>query len=452
VPAELLYVALLFALFVLTKPLQKFRIPSAIASFGLGAACGLGHHVVNLFVDQPYEHGLFHGDPTVDTMGTLGIVSLFLFAGLEIDLDELRAGAKTLGGHLLLRTILLAGVSFAVHRVLTIPLRPALVVGLAIVTPSTGFIINSIDQLGLKKDEAYSVKTKAIASEILALGVLFVVLKSETAVGLGLATLALVAMVAVLPIVFKGFAKRILPHAPKSEFTFLVMVAVVCAYFTKMLGVYYLVGAFIVGIAAQRFREQLPSLSSHTMMHAVELFASFFIPFYFFKAGLHLEADSFSVSAFLAGAVFLAVALPLRVLAILLQRGIEFREFAQKALRVAVPMMPTLVFTLVLAGILRERFADTVPQAVIGGLIIYAVVNTVLPGLAIRSLPTIEFEHPTLVPGPHTTIRSLDPPADAHPVEASVPMNSAPLSATSSSATPASTEGATAGPLKSDPE
>lgn len=425
-PPELLYVALLFALFVLTKPLQKFRIPSAIVSFALGAACGLGHHVVNLFVDQPYEHGLFHGDATVDTMGTLGIVSLFLFAGLEIDLDELRAGAKTLGGHLLLRSLLLAGVSFAIHRLLTIPLRPALVVGLAIVTPSTGFIINSIDQLGLADEEAYSVKTKAIASEILALGVLFVVLKSETAVGLGLATLALVAMVALLPIVFKGFAERILPYAPKSEFTFLVMVAVVCAYFTKMLGVYYLVGAFIVGIAAQRFQEQLPSLSSHTMMHAVELFASFFIPFYFFKAGLHLEADSFSLYALLAGGVFLLGALPLRVLAILLQRRLVFREMAQKALRVAVPMLPTLVFTLVLAGILRERFADVVPQAVIGGLIIYAVVNTLLPGLTIDSLPTVDFEHPTLVPAPHTTIRADAPIDDPRPTDAGAPANSDP--------------------------
>lgn len=446
-PPELLYVALLFALFVLTKPLQKFRIPSAIASFALGAACGLGHHVVNLFVDQPYAHGLFHGDATVDTMGTLGIVSLFLFAGLEIDLDELRAGAKTLGGHLLLRSLLLAGVSFAIHRLLNIPIRPALVVGLAIVTPSTGFIINSIDQLGLADDEAYSVKTKAIASEILALGVLFVVLKSETAVGLGLATLAMVAMVALLPIVFKAFAQRILPYAPKSEFTFLVMVAVVCAYFTKMLGVYYLVGAFIVGIAAQRFQEQLPSLSSHTMMHAVELFASFFIPFYFFKAGLHLEADSFTPYAFLAGAVFLLVALPLRVLAILLQRRIVLRELPQKALRVAVPMLPTLVFTLVLAGILRERFATDVPQAVIGGLIIYAVVNTLLPGLALRSLPTVDYERPTLVPAPHASIQT-DAPLDAHrPVDAPAPANSAPTKAEVTTA-----QSDDDGALKSEPD
>jgi hypothetical protein len=49
---------------------------------------------------------------------------------------------------------------------------------------------------------------------------------------------------------------------------------------------------------------------------------------------------------------------------------------------VGVALLPTLVLTLVLAEILRERFA--VPRAVFGGLIVYAVVNTLVPGLALK--------------------------------------------------------------------
>jgi len=49
------------------------------------------------------------------------------------------------------------------------------------------------------------------------------------------------------------------------------------------------------------------------------------------------------------------------------------------------------VFTLVLAQILRERFA--VPRAVFGGLILYAVVNTMIPGFFLK-LPPPEFEEP----------------------------------------------------------
>ncbi|MBK7092132.1 MAG: hypothetical protein IPH59_10520 [bacterium] len=66
------------------------------------------------------------------------------------------------------------------------------------------------------------------------------------------------------------------------------MLAVVCAFVTRELGVYYLVGAFVAGVAAQRFREELPAMASEQMLHAVELFASVFVPFYFFNAGLHL--------------------------------------------------------------------------------------------------------------------------------------------------------------------
>jgi hypothetical protein len=45
----------------------------------------------------------------------------------------------------------------------------------------------------------------------------------------------------------------------------------------------------------------------------------------------------------------------------------------------------------VLAEILRERFA--VPRAVFGGLIVYAAVNTMIPGLLLK-LPPPEFEEP----------------------------------------------------------
>ena len=93
-------------------------------------------------------------------------------------------------------------------------------------------------------------------------------------------------MIGLLPVLFHLFAARIVPHAPKSEFAFLILVAVVCAFVTRELGVYYLVGALVVGMAAQRFRVHLPAMASENMPHAVESFASLFVPFCFFHAGL----------------------------------------------------------------------------------------------------------------------------------------------------------------------
>ena len=52
----------------------------------------------------------------------------------------------------------------------------------------------------------------------------------------------------------------VLPQAPGSEFSFLIVVGVIAAYATKLLGVYYLVGAFIAGFIARQLEQQRDAL------------------------------------------------------------------------------------------------------------------------------------------------------------------------------------------------
>ena len=335
--------------------------------------------------------GLFQHDPTVELLSTFGIVSLFLFAGLDAELDELRQEARILAEHLLIRLAMLAGVSAALQYLLRMDTRPAVLLALALLTPSAGFILESIDGLAVSERERFWIRSKAIASELVALGVLFVTLQSTSAGRLATSGLILVGMIVLLPVAFDAFARRIVPYAPKSEFAFLVMLAVVCAYVTRELGVYYLVGAFVVGMAAQRFREGLPALASERMLHAVESFASLFVPFYFLHAGLPLRGEDFGWRALVAGAVFLATAVPLRVAVTALHRKLRLGEAFGHGVRVGTSILPTLVFTLVIAQILRERFG--LSSAIFGGLVVYAVVNTMLPGFVLK-LPPPDFEEP----------------------------------------------------------
>jgi Kef-type K+ transport system membrane component KefB len=285
--------------------------------------------------------------------------------------------------------------------------RASALVALALLTPSTGFILDSLDGFGLDRDQAYWVKTKAIATELLALLLLFVLLQSTSWQQLVLASVALAGTVAVLPTVFRFFAQRIAPYAPKSEFAFLLMMAIVVAYATRQLGVYYLVGAFVVGIAARRFREALPALASERMLHAVEVFASFFAPFYFFVAGTEMRAQYFSLTAVMVGVGFTVFIVPLRVGATLLHRRLALGETWQMSLRVAVPMTPTLVFTLVLATMLRDQFA--VAPWLFGALILYAILTTVLPGFLLGT-PAPTYDAPEL-PEPAST----EPAPARHP-------------------------------------
>jgi Kef-type K+ transport system membrane component KefB len=384
---ELGYIAVLFALFVVPRALQRFGVPAAITSLALGAAAGLGF-------------GLFLHDTTLHLLSAFGIVALFLFAGLEVDTDELRGNATIILQHLGVRTVLLIGVAFAASRVLQLEGRAATLLALALLTPSTGFILDSVGQLGLGEQEKRWIKSKAIATELLALLVLFGALQSTSFERMAVSLVVLVGMILLLPTVFRAFAALVAPFAPRSEFAFLLMIAVICAFVTRELGVYYLVGAFVVGMAAQRFRERLPAIASEEMVHAVEMFASFFVPFYFFNAGLQLRREDLDLHSIGVGLAFLLVIVPLRVGTVALHRRLALGESPRRALRVAVALLPTLVFGLVIAEILRDRFAA--PPALFGGVILYTLATTVLPAFFFRR-PLPEYMEPHAPP--------LEPPA-----------------------------------------
>src|SRR5512146_2247664 len=148
IPRDLDYILLLFALFVVPRILQRYRLPSAVTSVGLGVAAGLGL-------------GLFAQDPTVRLLATFGIVSLFLFAGLEVDAAELRAEARILTQHIFIGVAALVVVAAALHLTMDLGWRPSLLLGLALLTPSTGFILDALPALGVTAEERFWVRTKA---------------------------------------------------------------------------------------------------------------------------------------------------------------------------------------------------------------------------------------------------------------------------------------------------
>jgi Kef-type K+ transport system membrane component KefB len=389
---ELQYVLLLFVLFVLPRALQRYRVPSAVTCVVLGAIASIGFD-------------LFAHDAAVNLLSTLGIVSLFLFAGLDVEFPELRRNARILSQHIAIRLALLAAVTWASLVALRLPLQPSILVSLALTTPSTGFILDSLNSLGVSTSERVWIKSKAIATELVALAVLFLALQPPDPARILASTAVMVGLIAFLPIIFRVFARVVLPYAPKSEFAFLLMVAVLCALVTRQLGAYYLVGAFIVGVTAQRFRERMPAIASAQMLGAIELFASFFVPFYFFHAGLGLRSGDFSSTALLLGALFFALVIPLRVYLVAIHRRYSLNETLRSGARIGVSIAPTLVFTLVIAEILRDRFG--VPQAVFGGLIVYTLANTLLPGFILRltppSAPGVD------VPVPEMALAAPDP-------------------------------------------
>jgi Kef-type K+ transport system membrane component KefB len=157
----------------------------------------------------------------------------------------------------------------------------------------------------------------------------------------------MVVVVTVIPLAFRAFAKVVAPHAPRSEFAFLLMVAVVCAFATRVLGVYYLVGAFLVGVAAQQFRVQSPAMSSEKMVHALEAFGSVFIPFYFVRAGTQIDPAEIDMVSLWTALILIVVFIPVRIALTTLHRRVPSRDSWREGRRVATALLPTLMFTLV---------------------------------------------------------------------------------------------------------
>ncbi|MBX3604091.1 MAG: cation:proton antiporter [Piscinibacter sp.] len=377
---EIAYLVLIVGLMVIPRVLQRWRIPAPLTSFAFGMGAGV------------FLAGFSH-DATLALLATLGISSLFLFAGLEIDIADLARGKWPLLGHLVVRSATLGGAAWLAIDLFGFSWQAAVLLALALLTPSTGFILETLSALGLSEEERYWVTIKAVGGELLALLVLFVVLQSSSMERLAWSSGALAAMIVGLPLLFVLLGRVIAPHAPGSEFSLLVMVGLIASYLTYQLGVYYLVGAFLAGFIARLLRRRMPMLASDTNLRAIQLFASFFVPFYFFYKGMSVPAGALTLEALQIGAALTLAVLPLRVGALWLQRRFIRGESARGSLRVATALTPTLIFTLVLATILRERFQ--IPDSLYGALLFYAAVSTVLPSLLLGK--PLDFD-PTMPP------------------------------------------------------
>jgi Kef-type K+ transport system membrane component KefB len=373
---ELSYIGLLAGLFIVPKIFQRYRIPAPITALAIGILAGR-------YLPQ------IRSDHTVALFSSLGILALFLFAGMEVQLEELKKNMQAIGLHLAVRTLGVGAASAIAIKYFSFDWRAAVLVALAFFTPSTGFILDSLGIMNLTDPERRWIKTKAIAAELLALGAMFVVLQSTSSSKMLGSAAALAALVAGIPFVFGLYARYVLPFAPKTEFAFLLIVAILSGYLTKYLGAYYLVGAFLVGISISALRHRLPSFYTESNHHAVEVFSSLFVPFYFFHAGLTVPTDALRMGPAIAGLLAVLVLVPLRVMLIAVSRHYHLGESWRASLRVAAPLMPTLVFTLVLSSILYESRA--ISDFHYGALIFYTVLNSVVAPVLL-GLPVLQLD------------------------------------------------------------
>lgn len=362
---EIFYLIVICSLLVVPRILQRFRIPAPLTCMALG-----------LFVAL-----MFPGDGRiVHFAAVLGITSLFLFAGLEVNFSRMRRHAGALAVFAAMRLAAIAAATVIAQYLLDFSWQPACLIALAVLTSSTGFILDSLDHFGIEGDDRELIANEAILGEILALLILFFVLQSTETQRFVAATASLLALLVAIPLVYLALARWVLPHAPDSEFSLLVMVAIAAGFATEQLGVEHLLGAFIAGVVATQMRKWTPLLESSDAMRGIKLFSSFFMPFYFFRNGEQLAHEVLTFAAIGIG-LALSLLIPVRWAVVWLRYRLAGETRGREA-RMALSLLPTLIFTLVLGQILRSEFA--VDEGIVSGLIIYALVSTLVPSLLLH--------------------------------------------------------------------
>jgi Kef-type K+ transport system membrane component KefB len=367
----LIYLVAIFGLLVVPRALQRFRLPAQLTCFGLGI-------VVTIFLRSLVDEGL------TSVLATMGIASLFLFAGLDVDLGEIRRQVPRLSIHLAISGIFLAGFAWLAMRYVQMTWQPAVLLALGLLTPSTGFILDTLRHSGLEPAEQNEVSINAIAGEIVAVLMLFVVSQAGSVQTLAISSGVLLLLIVLTPLLFLALGRYVVPVAPGSEFSLLIMVGIICSVLTKNLGVHYLVGAFVAGLVAGLLRKRMATLASPENLHAVRLFASFFIPFYFFHEGMGVPSGALVLKSLEGGALLSVTVLPIRLAKNWLRSRFLSRRSGRGAMRVSIALAPTLIFTLVIAGMLRQMFH--MDDTLYGSLLVYAGISTLLPSLILPGL------------------------------------------------------------------
>lgn len=366
ITSDLEYLAVFITVLIFPKILLRARIPSGITALIIGV----------LFA---------HFDPSINKeslfrfLSQIGITSLFLFAGLEVDIKELKEDKPYLIKYLSKFVIVLAIIAFGFCHTLGLPLQSSLIFSLGIFTPSAGFIMNSLHSFNVNEDQEYWIKSKAISKEVISILLLFVALQWSSPIKMLISTAFFAALFIFLPKIFKLFFKFISPYAPNSEIPFLVALSLISGVISKELGAYYLVGAFIVGLIGSRFRRSIFKEGEEALFRSLSGFFNVFLPFYFFYAGTGIKLSELGFDSLKYAFLLFIIFVPIRLLIIKTSFKFFLDEIVENTYKVSFSLMPTLIFGLVISSIMMER--KLIAPEYCYALIIYTLLTSMMPSI-----------------------------------------------------------------------
>lgn len=356
---------------LLPRILENARIPMPLSALAMGMLWASHTHAPENRVP-------------LGVVSTMAITMLFLFAGLEVDLGKIRRDWRSYSVLGIAHVLVVATLAFAASRIFALDLRAGAILAIGLVTPSAGFILDSLSKMKLLPVEKTAVGNGAIGLEVTSLLALLVVLRMDRPLEILALAAGIAAVFWLLPRLWRQLRKRFFPHVPKSEFVFIFLLAMVLSNTSKALGLYYIFGAFMTGVILGKINQDELTHETHDYVKAIELMTALFLPIYFFRAGSQIPVDSLSMRSLWVGAAMLVV-VALRIVPLLLSRVLVLRESLDSCVKVTIALGPTLVFGLVIAEMLRTQ--TNAPAWLSGALVVHTLLVTMIPGFILQGRP-----------------------------------------------------------------
>jgi Kef-type K+ transport system membrane component KefB len=365
------FLLLLATLFFLPRLLERW-IPHPISEVLIGI-------VVAVFVPT-----FFTNVEVIEVLASIGIITLFVYAGLEADTQFIVRHKKVFIENVLLFVGLVLVCGYAIYYLSAFNLQVSLLLSLALLTPSASYILSITKKLSSR--ERQWIEGQALAAEISAILLMVGLLGSHDLMQLAITFGILVILVLLVPVLLNSLYKHLFSKLVGTEFSFIFVIALGAALITDHYGMHFLVGAFIAGLVSQAFiarisadrsYKQVTKKQAQSIIEGFGFFASVFAPFFFFSTGLLMHRDMFTWKAIGIGVVLVCVLSIVRAAITYWHRQLRLDEKIAVTTRVSTYLLPTLVFTFVIAGILYS--SELITQSVFGVLLLYGILVSLVP-------------------------------------------------------------------------
>lgn len=366
------FFVILAVLFFLPKVVNRIsKIPDALTELMIGIFLGIA------------LPSFFFIDDMITILGTIGVVTLFVFSGMEVDTNFIGMNKKFFTEHIMLHILIFVAVGICIFYYLQTSPQIALLVSLALTTPSASFILSSIRTL--EKERKQWIESKALAGEITALILMVILLSLSDITRLLLSLVTLVLLITLLPIILEFLFKKLFSKLIGCEFSFIFVVTMISAFITEFVGIHFLVGAFIAGFVAKRFINDIVKDESYE--HCSEVFGQqiiigfgyfvlIFAPFYFFSVGLKMKSSMFTFDTLFLAVIICIIIVIVRIGIMSVHRIVRMKEKISTALSINALCVPTLVFTFVITDILLKQFL--IGDMIYNVLMLYGVFTSVV--------------------------------------------------------------------------